>query len=157
MAETLRDRRVQYARSITMPQPSPAALLGESGDLAGLRVLVLGSAVSETMCALMHTECRSAETRVPGCQTEARSADLVLVPGLTRENVDRVISQATHALCHHGRIVIALPAALPGHGRDLVAHCAMMLIGAGFDLPMLRGEGGSRTLHAVRGEHPNRA
>ncbi len=157
MPETLRDRRVRHARSIIMPQPSSAALLGESGDLSGLRVLVLGGAVSETLCALMHTECRRAETRMPGCQTEARSADLVLVPHLTRESVDRVISQATHALCHHGRIVIALPAALPGHGRDLVAHCALMLIGAGFDLPMLRGEGELRTLCAVRGEHPNRA
>ena len=157
MPETLRDRRVRHARSIIMPQPASAALLGESGDLTGLRVLVLGGAVSETLCALMHTECRRAETRMPGCQTEARSADLVLVPHLTRESVDRVISQATHALCHHGRIVIALPAALPGHGRDLVAHCALMLIGAGFDLPMLRGEGELRTLCAVRCEDPNRA
>lgn len=98
MPETLRDRRVRHARSIIMPQPTSAALLGESGDLAGLRVLVLGNAVSETLCALMHTECRRAETRMPGCQTEARSADLVLVPHLTRESVDRVISQATHAL-----------------------------------------------------------
>ena len=157
MPETLRDRRVRHARSIIMPQPTSAALLGESGDLAGQRVLVLGGAVSETLCALMNTECRRAETRMPGCQTEARSADLVLVPHLTRENVDRVISQATHALCHHGRIVVALPAASPGHGRDLIAHCSLMLIGAGFDLPMLRGEGPSRVLCAVRGEHPNRA
>jgi hypothetical protein len=153
MSETLRDRRVRHARSIIMPQPTSTALLGESGDLAGLRVLVLGNAVSETMCALMHTECRRAETRLPGCQTEARSTDLVLVPHLTRENVDRVISQATHALCHHGRVVVALP----GHGRDLIAHCAMMLIGAGFDLPTLRGEAEQRTLCAVRGEHPNQA
>ena len=88
MPETLRDRRVRHARSVLMPATISVALLGEGGDLAGLRVLVLGSAVAGTLCALMHTECCRAETRMPGCQTEGRAADLVLVPHLTRENVD---------------------------------------------------------------------
>ncbi len=153
MPETLRDRRIRHARSILMSPPAGNSLLGETGDLAGLRVLVLGQSVSETMCALMHTECRRVESRQPGCQTEARSADLVLVPHLTRENVDRVISQAAHALCQHGRIVIAMPA----NGRELATHCALMLLGADFDLPAVRGEGENRTLVATRGEHPARA
>ncbi len=153
MPETLRDRRVRHARSILMPATTGAVLLGETGDLAGLNVLVLGHAVSETLCALMHTECRRAETRTPGCQTEAQSADLVLVPHLTWENVDRVITQAARALCSRGRIV----ARIPGQGRDLLAHCALMLIGAGFDLPVLRGEATETILCATRGLHPGRA
>lgn len=148
MTETLRDRRVRHARSIIMPTHAQTALLGETGDFSGLRVLVLGGVAAGTLCALMHTECRRAESRTPGCRTEAGSADLVLVPYLTRENVDRVITQAAHALSHHGRIVVALP----GQGRDLVAHASLMLIGAGFDLPVLRGEGEQRTLCAHRGE-----
>ena len=119
MPETLRDRRVRHARSILMPQAASFALLGEAGDLAGLRVLVLGTAVAETLCALMHTECRRAETRMPGCQTDIRSADLVLVPQLTRENVDRVVSQAAHCP-HPGWTDCGRAARLePGSGRAL--------------------------------------
>ena len=153
MPETLRDRRLRYARSILTPAPADASLLGETGDLAGLNVLVLGHAVSEMLCALMHTECRRAETRMPGCQVEAHSADLALVPHLAWENVDRVISQAARALCARGRIV----ARISGQGRDLVAHCALMLIGAGFDLPVLRAQGTETILCASRGLHPGRA
>lgn len=152
MPETLRDRRVRYAHSILMPHYAPAALLGESGDLVGQRVLVLGGDVADTMGALMNTECRHAETCRPGCRTEAGSADLALVPHLTRENADRVISQAAHALCHHGRIVIALPE----EGHAFISRTAMMLIGAGFNLPILRGEMRQRTLSAVRGGVPSR-
>ncbi len=157
MAETLRDRRVRHARSIIMPDHSLSPLLGETGNLADLRVLVLGGMVTETLCALMHTECLRAETRTPGCRTEAGSADLVLVPHLTRENADRVITQAAHALSQNGRVVIALPVSSSGQGRELVAHTSLMLIGAGFDLPVLRGEGGQRTLCARRGEVASRA
>ncbi len=153
MPETLRDRRVRHARSILMPAPIGAALLGEAGDLTGLNVLVLGQAVPETLCALMHTECRRAESRMPGCQVEAHSAHLVLVPHLAWENVDRVVDQAARALCSSGRIV----ARIPGQGRDLVAHAALMLIGAGFDLPVRRGEGAETILCASRGLHPGRA
>ncbi len=153
MPETLRDRRVRHARSILMAPPAGAVLLGETGDLAGLNVLVLGQAVSETLRALMRTDSRRVETRMPGFRVEAHSADLVLVPHLAWENVDRVISQAARALCSTGRIV----ARIPGQGRDLVTHSAMMLIGAGFDLPVLRGDAAETILCASRGPYSGRA
>jgi len=153
MPSPVPERNSRYAASILMSPPGAPALLGIDDDLAGLRVLVLGNAVTETLCALMHTECRQAETRTPGCQTTAFSAELVLVPRLTRENVDSVINQAAHALCQNGRIVIATA----GKGPELLAHCAMMLLGAGFDLPVAAGENDLRTMSATRGVHPGRA
>ena len=157
MPETLRDRRVRHARSLIMGADetgsSPGPLVGACGDLTGQRVLVLGDMVGKTLCALMHTECRRAEARLPGCSTEGRSADLVLVPHLTDENAAGIIGQAAHALCPRGRIRIALPVA----DRRLLASCTLLLIGAGFDLPELCGPGSQQTLCAARGEHPGRA
>ena len=157
MLEMLSDQRVHYIRQtrpVVVPPPISTVLLDESGDVADQRILVLGSNdIAETMCALVHTECRHAETCIPGCHTAAGAVDLVLVPHLTRDNVDGIISQAAHSLCRHGRIVIGLTS----QGRQLVALGTLMLIGAGFDMPVLHEGDGRRTLSARRGRHPGRA
>ncbi len=153
MSGTLRDRRLRYARTILQSRRSAMALLGENAALEGLRVLVLGTAAADALCALMHTECRKAEARLPEAHVEARSADLVLAPHVTLVTINQVINQAVRALDHDGRIVIAVP---PNAG-DFVDVTVGTLVRAGFEMPQLRHEGGRTTIHALRGEVRSRA
>ncbi|TLU71529.1 hypothetical protein [Lichenicoccus roseus] len=144
MGETLRDRRLRYARAILESKSSSTALLGENAGLDGLRVLVLGAAPSETLCALMHTECRKAEARLPDASCEINSADLVLVPHVTLITLGRVARQAARALERHGRIVMANP----GGERDFIGSASRELVQAGFEMPILQSRDGLICLHA---------
>ncbi len=153
MNETLRDRRLRYVRTILQSRRSTVALLGENAALEGLRVLVLGTAAADTLCALMHTECRKAEARLPDAHVEARAADLVLVPHVTLVTINQVIGQAVRSLDHYGRIVIAVPL----NQRDFVDVTIGTLLRSGFEMPHLRSEGGQATIHALRGEIRSRA
>ena len=152
MSETLRDRRLRYARAILQSRSTSAALLGETSGLDGLRVLVLGTAPAETLCALMHTDCRNAGSRHPDAHAEARSADLVLVPHVSLITVGRVIAQAARALDRDGRIVVAVP----GADRDLRLATLRLLTEAGFQTPSTRVEGDETRLQARRGANPSR-
>ncbi|WP_428377342.1 hypothetical protein [Lichenicoccus sp.] len=152
MGETLRDRRLRYARAILDSRSTATALLGESSDLDGLRVLVLGAAASETLCALMHTECRNAEARLPDASCDARMADLVLAPHVTLVTLGRVVRQAAWALDQHGRIVIAVP----GGERDFIGSATRELLQAGFETPILQGGHGQICIHASPGERSSR-
>ena len=127
MPETLRDRRIRYAR--TLIATSPGALLDEAGDLTGLDVLVLGHQVGETMCELTMTECRSVEARAPGCRVDRRAADVVVVPNLTETSARGVVEQATRALDRGGRMVVRLPR----EASRLAYDVRVMLAVAGFD------------------------
>ena len=153
MSETLRDRRLRYARTILQSRRSTMALLGENSALEGLRVLVLGTAAADTLCALMHTECRKAEARLPEAHVESRSADLVLAPHVTLVTINQVINQAVRALDHYGRIVIAVPP----HERDFIDVTIGTLVRSGFEVPHLRSEGDQTTIHALQGEIRSRA
>ena len=148
MTETLRDRRLRYARTILQSRPTSTALVGENTSLEGLRVLVLGSFPAETLCALMHTECRKAEARQPDGHTEARSADLVLAPHVTLVTISRVIAQAARSLDHAGRIVIAVPP----FEHDFVNLTIRALLQAGFEMPFLQSEAGETRIHANLGQ-----
>ena len=147
MGETLRDRRLRYARSILESRSTSTALLGENSSLDGLRILVLGTAPSETLCALVHTECRAAQSRLPDAACEARAADLVLVPHVTLVTLGRVVRQAAHALDPDGRLVIAIPAG----ERDFIGCASRELLQAGFEPPILQSRDGLVCLHASPG------
>ncbi len=86
------------------------SLLAAAGDLSGCDVLVLGTAVGATLCALATTECRRAESRLPGCRVEAGAADTVLVAQSSSVAVPGLVRQATVALAHGGTLVMRLPA-----------------------------------------------
>lgn len=147
MSETLRDRRLRYARAILQSRSTWTSLLGEISGLDGLRVLVLGTAPTETLCALMHTECRKAEARLPDAYSDARSADLVLVPHVTVITIGRVIAQAARSLDHGGRIVVAMQA----DDRDLKLATLRTLGEFGFLMPSTRIDGADMKVHAGRG------
>ena len=134
MSETLRDRRLRYA-------------------LEGVRLLVLGTAAADTLGALMHTECRKAEARLPEAHVETWSADLVLVPHVTLATINQVVGQAVRSLDHYGRIVIAVPP----HECCFVDVTIGTLLRSGFEMPHLRSEGGQAAIHALRGEIRSRA
>jgi hypothetical protein len=150
MSETLRDRRLRYARSILQSRPSSLALVGENFGLDGLRVLVLGTSPADTLCALMHTECRTAEARCPDAYTHMRSADLVLAPYAELTTIGRIAKQAARALDHDGRIVVAASE----HERDFIIVAVRELILAGFEQPVLEQEAGQTRVHANRGHNP---
>ncbi len=152
MSETLRDRRLRYARAILQSRSTSTALLAETSDLEGLRVLVLGTAPANTLCALMHTECRKAEARLPDAYCEARSADLVLAPHVGLVTIGRVVAQAARSLDHGGRIVLALPA----DDRDLRAAALRTLGEFGFLTPSMDVDGGEIRVRAERGPSPTR-
>lgn len=153
MSGTLRDRRLRYARTILQSRQCSIALVGETSDLEGLRVLVLGTSAADTLCALMHTECRKAEARTPDAHAETRSADLVLVPHVTLATINPVINQAIRSLDHHGRIVIASPAG----ERHFIDLTVAALVQAGFEPPFLEFDGGETRIHASCGEVVARA
>lgn len=153
MSESLRDRRTRYARTILQSRSSSVALVGETADLQGMRVLVLGCHPADTLAALIHTECRRAEARLPDAHTECRSADIVLVPHATLITIRRIIDQAARSLDDHGRIVIAVPP----HERDFVAVATNILVQAGFDTPYLQTDGGEMRVHTGRGKVARRA
>ena len=153
MSETLRDRRLRYARTILQSRRSAIALLGETSDLESLRVLVLGTAPADTLCALMHTECRKAEARLPEAHIEMRTADLVLAPHVTLVTLELVVAQAARALDHNGRIVLAVAP----RERDFVGQALRALNRAGFEGAYLVSEGGESRIHAERGEIAHRA
>ncbi len=135
---------------VSMPR-----LIGESGPPSTRtcsRVLVLGTAPADTLCALMHTECRNAEARLPDSHCEARSADLVLAPHVTLVTVARVVAQAARSLDHGGRIVMALPT----DDRELNAAALRTLADAGFLAPSMDRDGGETRLRAGRGPDPTR-
>ena len=151
MGETLRGRRLRYVRAILQFHSTSAALLGETSSLDGLRVLVLGAAPADTLCALMHTECR-AEARLPDSHCEARSADLVLAPHVTLVTVARVVAQAARSLDPGGRIVMALPT----DDRELNAAALRTLADAGFLAPSMDRDGSETRPRAERGPNPTR-
>ena len=153
MSETLRDRRTRYARTILQSRSSSVALVGETSDLEGQRVLVLGTYPADTMAALVHTECRRAETRLPDAHTDARCADLVLVPHATLVTITRIIAQAARSLDDHGRMIIAAPS----NERDFVGLTVKALIQAGFQTPTMQTDGGQTRIQACRGEIARRA
>ena len=153
MSESLRDRRTRYARTILQSRSSSVALVGETSDLEGMRVLVLGCYPADTLAALIHTECRRAEARLPDAHTEARSADIVLVPHATLVTIGRIINQAARSLDDHGRMVIAVPQ----HERDFVGLATKALLQAGFDTAYLQTDGGEIRIHTGRGEIARRA
>ena len=103
----LRQQRVQYAQALLRREGD--SLLAAAGDLSGCDVLVLGSAVGATLCALATTECRRAESRLPGCRVEAGAADTVLVASSTADAVPGLVRQATLALAKGGTLVMRLP------------------------------------------------
>nr|WP_321984147.1 hypothetical protein [uncultured Lichenicoccus sp.] len=148
MGETLRDRRLRYARAILDSRSTTTALLGENSDLDGLRVLVLGTAPNETLCALLHTECRTAEARLPDAICETHIADLVLAPHVTLVNLGRVVRQAARALDQHGRFVVAVP----NGERDFIGSANRELLQAGFETPILESRAGLICLHASPSE-----
>ena len=147
MSELLRDRRLHYAQAILQSRSASRALLGETSDLDGLRVLVLGTAPADTLCALMYTECRKAECRLPDAYCEARSADLVLAPHVTLITISRIAAQAARSLDRGGRIVVALPA----DDRDLKVAALRTLCEAGFLAPSIHIDGGDMRIRAERG------
>lgn len=153
MSETLRDRRTRYARAILQSRSGSVALVGETSDLDGQRVLVLGSYPAETLAALIHTECRKAEARRPDACTETGSADLVLVPHPTLVTISRIVEQAARSLDDHGRIAVAVPL----NERDFIGLAVKTLIQAGFETPVLQVEGGETRIHACRGKVARRA
>ena len=152
MSETLRDRRLRYARAILQSRSTSAALLGETTDLDGLRVLVLGTAPADTLCALMHTDCRKAEARLPDGHVEAGSADLALVAHVSLLTVSRIVAQAARALDHGGRIVMALPT----EDRILKGAALHTLAEFGFAAPQVDVDGGEARIRADRGPRPTR-
>ncbi len=127
MSQSLRDRRVRHAQLLM--KAAPAGLLAEAGDLAGRDVLVLGHSVGETMCELTMTECRSVESRAPGCRVDPRSVDVVLVANVTDATVRGVVDQAIAALSRGGRLVVRLPRT----ATRLAHEVRSMLALAGFD------------------------
>ncbi|MCQ8239801.1 hypothetical protein [Rhizosaccharibacter radicis] len=131
MSDTLRARRVRYAQAILQSRSGTEALLGEGGDLLGQRVLVLGERGADTLCALVHTECLSADARLPDAFVRDLAADLVLVPHPSLRTLGRIVAQASRALRPDGRLVMAVPAE---HGFAVLACRA--LAEAGFAEPM---------------------
>ena len=152
MSETLRDRRLRYARAILQSRSTSAALLGETTDLDGLRVLVLGTAPADTLCALMHTDCRKAEARLPDCHVAVGSADLALVAHVSLLTVSRIVAQAARALDGGGRIVMGLSAE-DRMLRDAVLHT---LAEFGFSAPQVQVDGSEVRIRADRGPRPIR-
>ncbi len=144
MSETLRDRRIRYAR--TLIAAVPGKLLTEAGDLAGRDVLVLGHQVGETMCELTMTECRSVEARAPGCRVDRGAADVVMVPNVTETTARGVVAQATRALDRGGRVVVRLPEAASRLAYDV----RVMLAVAGFDAIREARSAEARVVSAVR-------
>lgn len=117
----LRQRRVAYAQGLI--QGTTNGVVAAAGDLTGKDVLVLGPVVSSTMCALVMSECRRAESRLPGCRVECGAADIVIVPPAPREAMPGLVRQAATALHDGGSVVIQLPTgpAVAGEIRACVA------------------------------------
>lgn len=144
MVETLRDRRLRYVRSIPESRSTSRALFGQTSGLDGQRVLVLGTHPTETLCALVHTECRTAEARLPDAHSEARSADLVLVPHVTVVTLGQIVAQAARSLVHDGRIILAVDT----HERSLVSTATRALSNAGFKALYARVDGEETRIYA---------
>ncbi len=92
--------------------------------LDGRRVLVLGTAVSGPMCALMATECRAAGSAQPGARVERGAWDVVVAADPSEAIIAGVIAQAARALVPGGELVVRLPITARGDAdglRDLVA------------------------------------
>ncbi len=106
-AHLLRQRRVDYAHGLMRREES--GVLAAAGDLAGRDVLVLGPVVASTMCALAMSECRRAESRLPGCRVEAGLADIVIIPLAPPEAMPGLVRQAAIALSGGGSLVVRLP------------------------------------------------
>jgi len=145
MADTLRGRRLRYAQAILGSRRGGGALLGEAALVDGARVLVLGEAPSETLCALIHTECRTADARLPDAPVEPGSADLVLVPHPSFCTLGRIAVQASRALQAGGRLVMAIPPE-----RDFALLASRTLREAGFAEPLGYRENGRELLQARR-------
>ncbi len=105
----LRQRRVAYAQGLI--QGTACGVVAAAGDLAAKDVLVLGPVVSSTMCALVMSECRRAESRLPGCRVEPASADIAIIPPAPRAALPGLVRQAAAALREGGSVVIQLPTA----------------------------------------------
>ncbi len=144
MSETLRHRRVRHAQVLLGALPGP--LLAEAGDLDGCDVLVLGHSVGETICELTMTECRTVESRAPGCRVDMRPADIVLVPNLTESTARGIVDQAIAALSRGGRVVFRLPRTA---ARQAHAIRGMLAV-AGFDAIREIRSGGERVVSASR-------
>ena len=106
-AHLLRYRRDDVAQGLT--PGCRDGLLAAAGPLGGLDVLVLGTVVASTMCALAMSECRRAESRLPGCRVEAGLADVVLIPDVTPLALPGLLRQAAAGLRRGGTLVTLLP------------------------------------------------
>ena len=54
------------------------------------------------------SECRRAESRLPGCRVEAGLADVVLIPDVTSLALPGLLRQAAAGLRRHGLLAIRL-------------------------------------------------
>lgn len=139
----LRRRRVAYAQGLI--HGGPGGIVAAAGDLAAKDVLVLGPVVGSTMCALVMTECRRAESRLPGCRVDPGAADIVLVPAAPGAAMPGLVRQAAAALRDGGSVVIQLP------GRPAAAAGIRDLVSAGGFLALREvGRGDARFLLAER-------
>ncbi len=102
----LRQRRVAYAQGLI--NGTASGVVAAAGDLTAKDVLVLGPVVASTMCALVMSECRRAESRLPGCRVDPGVTDVVIVPPAPREAMAGLVRQAAAALHEGGTLVIQL-------------------------------------------------
>lgn len=140
---TLRHRRVEIAQGLMRDRGD--GLLAAASPLDGREVLVLGAVVASTMCALAVSECRRAESRLPGCRVEHGSADVVLVPGPTPEALPELIRQTTAGLRRDGLLAVRLPRS----ARD-ANEIRSVIAAAGFTGIREVGSSGERVLLARR-------
>ena len=124
-ASLLRYRRADLAQGLTRVRGD--ALLAAAGPLGGLDVLVLGTVVASTMCALAMSECRRAESRLPGCRVDAGLADVVLIPGVTSLALPGLVRQASAGLRRGGLLAMR-----PGQSAREVEEVRCCLSAAGF-------------------------
>lgn len=126
MHTDLRHRRVEHARHLGAPGGD--TLLDHAGDLTDQRVLVLGRATADIVCALTLTECRHVETTTPEPHVTVGPADLVLITDIADATVLATVRQARRALRHGGRVV----ARLGRHDRHRARELRLALVIAGF-------------------------
>ena len=143
MGDTIRAQRMRYAQAILRSRAASGALLGEGDFADGAHVLVLGEHREDTLCALMHTECLTAESRAPDAAVRERSADLVLVPHLTLRTLGRVVRQAATAARPNARLAM-VRSDEPGFDEAAARELRVM----GFDPPYRLGEGAQLRLVA---------